>query len=249
MEKECEKDIGDLLRSRIHEESIVSTPQLKLPDDFEHESYEAVSSLITPLRERYQLQCKEFTTAWHGVANRFRACAEHDEAFTRSIKKNDSPQQPERYYQERELFGFFINGLSMVESTCYGLYAIGSILKEQYFPIKKPKNMRAITPERTADRFRTTFPNEGISCTLNEVIESQEYDDWKDCRNILAHRGTPGREFQRTIGSGADTHGDTLWLNGIPLDASTTRSRRAWLADTLQMLLREAHSFASTKEF
>lgn len=227
----------------------MSTPQLELPDDFEYESYEAVSSLIGPLREIHRLQWKEFTTAWQAVANRFLACAEHDEAFTRSIKKNDAPQLPERYYQERDLFGFFINGLSVVESTCYGLYAIGSMLKEVYFPIKKPNNMRAISPKMTADRFRTTFPNEGISCTLNEVIESQEYDDWKEVRNILVHRGSPGRTFHRTVGFGDDTHGDALWLNGIPLNASTTPSRRAWLAGTLQTLLQEAESFARTKEF
>ncbi len=227
----------------------MSTPQLELPDDFEYESYEAVSSRINPLRESYPLQWMEFTTAWQAVANRFLACAEHDEAFTQSIKMHDAPQQPERFYQERDLFGFFMTGLSVVESTCYGLYAIGSMLDEVYFPLKKPKNKRAISPERTADRFRTTFPNEGISRTLNKVIESQEYDDWNEVRNILAHRGSPGRTIHRTIGPGADTHGDALWLNGIPLNASTTPSRRAWLADTLQLLLREAHSFARTKEF
>ena len=223
-------------------------PQLELPDDFEYKSYEAISSLVGPLKDSHELQWKEFATAWQGVANCFRACAEHDDAFTRSIKKNAAPQQPERYYQERALFGFFVNGLSVVESTCYGLYTIGSMLKEQYFPIKTAGNKRRIKPERTADLFRTTFPNEGISCTLNAVIGSQEYDDWKEYRNVLVHRGSPGREFQITIGSGADTHGDALWLKGIPLNADTTPSRRAWLADKLQMLLREAHSFC-TKEF
>ena len=122
------------------------------------------------------------------------------------------------------------------------------MLDDVYFPIKKPKNKKAISPERTADRFRTTFPNEGISRTLNETIESQEYDDWKEVRNILAHRGSPGRIIDRTVGAG-DAHGDALWLNGIPLNAATAPSRREWLTNTIQTLLREADSFTKTKTF
>jgi hypothetical protein len=189
-------------------------------------------------------------TAWCAIANRFRACAEHDKAFTRSIKKNDAPPQPERYAQERDLFGFFVTGLSVIENTCYGLYAIASMLDDVYFPIKKAGHKKAISPENTADRFRTTFPTEGISRALNRMVNSQEYEDWKEVRNILAHRGSPGRIVRRTHVEGSgETHGDALWLKGIPLDASTTPSRRVWLAGTLQTLLREADSFTRTKGF
>lgn len=227
----------------------VSTIHLEMPDDFAYAAYEAVHSRIGPLHESHQPQWIEYATAWSAVANRFRSCAEHDEAFTRSIQTHgDAPQQPERYYQERDLFGFFVTGLSTIEATCYGLVAIGSMLDDVYFPIKKPKNKKAISPERTADRFRTTFPNEGISRTLNETIESQEYDDWKEVRNILAHRGSPGRIIDRTVGAG-DAHGDALWLNGIPLNAATAPSRREWLTNTIQTLLREADSFTKTKTF
>lgn len=230
----------------------MSTPDLELPDDFEYESYKAVSSRIGPPHESYQLQWREYSTAWEAVANRFLTCAEHDEAFTRSITTHgDAPQQPERYFQERDLFGFFVTGLSTIENTCYGLYAIASMLDDVYFPIKNAGNKKAIRPESTADRFRTTFPNEGISRALNKMVNSQEYEDWKEVRNILAHRGSRGRTIyvSTVVGSGDDTHGDALWLNGIPLNASTTPSRRAWLAGTLQTLFREAHSFARTKEF
>jgi hypothetical protein len=227
----------------------VSTIHLEMPDDFEYASYEAVHSRIGPRHETHQPQWIEYAIAWSAVANRFYACAEHDEAFTRSIRTHgDAPQQPERYYQECDLFGFFITGLSALENTCYGLYAIASMLDDVYFPIKKARNKKAINPESTADRFRTTFPNESLSRALNKMVDTQEYEDWKEVRNILAHRGSPGRNIHRTVGS-SDAHGDALWLNGISLNASTTPSQRAWLAGTLQTLLREADSFTYTKNF
>jgi hypothetical protein len=229
----------------------VATPHLELPDDFEYESYKAVSSRIGPLHESHQLQWREYSTAWEAVAIRFLTCAEHDEAFTRSVTTHgDAPQQPERYFQERDLFGFFVTGLPTIESACYGLYAIASMLDDVNFPIKEAKDKRAIKPESTAMQFRKAFPNEAISRALKGMVDSQEYKDWNKVRNILAHRGWHARTiYASTVGSGDDTHGDALWLNGIPLNASTTPSRRAWLAGTLQTLLREAHSFARTKEF
>ncbi len=226
----------------------VSTMFLEMPNDFEHGFYNAVHSRIGPLHERYQPQWIEYVDAWCAVAYRFRACAEYDEAFTQSIQTDDAPPQPERYYQERDLFGFFVTGLSVIESTCYGLYAIASMLDDVYFPIKKAGHKKAISPESTANRFRTTFPTEDLSRALNRMVNSQEYEDWKEVRNILAHRGSPGRSIRRTAGSGG-TYGDSLWLNRIPLDSSTTSSRRAWLAGTLQTIFSEADSFTRIKNF
>ena len=227
----------------------MSTPHLALPDDFDYVSYEAVQSRISPLLESHKPQWTEYAIAWEAVANRFRTCAEHDEAFTQSIRTNtDAPQQPERYYQGRDLFGFFITGLSAIESACYALYAIASMLDDVYFPIKKAGNKRNINPESTANRFRTTFPNEEISRALNRMVNGQEYEDWKELRNILAHRGAPGRHIHRTIGSSYDNaHGDALWEFGIPLNASTTPQLREWLAETLGNLLREADVFTGRR--
>ncbi len=226
----------------------VSTVHLEMPDDFEYVAYEAVHSRIGPLNASHQPQWSEYAPAWSAVATRFYACAEYDEAFSRSIGTNDAPPQPERYHQERNLFGFFITGLSVIESACYGLYAIASMLDDVYFPIRKAGHKKAISPESTADRFRTTFPTEALSRALNKMVNSQEYEDWKEIRNILAHRGSPGRVIHATIGSG-DNRGDALWLHGISLNVSTTPSRRAWLASTLGTLIREADSFTRSKTF
>lgn len=226
----------------------VSTVHLKLPDDFEYDSYEAVHSRIGPLNESHQPQWSEYVDAWSAIATRFYACAEYDDAFTRSIKVNAAPQQPERSHQERDLFGFFVTGLSIIESTCYGLYAIASMLDAASFPIAGAKDKRTISPEHTSDRFRATFPNAGLSRALHATVNSQDYRDWKEIRNILAHRGTPGRTIHATVGSGVGRN-DALWTRGIALDASTTPARRLWLAGTLRTLLQEANLFVNSQTF
>jgi hypothetical protein len=147
----------------------VSTVGLEMPDDFEYDSYEAVDSVIGPLRDKYQPQWSEYVTAWCALAYRFCAFEEYDESFTRSITTpgGDAPQPSERWQQERDLFGFFVTGLSLIEHTCYGLYAIASMLDEPSFPIKTPKDKKNITPPNTAKRFRKTFPKEDISRDLD----------------------------------------------------------------------------------
>ena len=45
------------------------------------------------------------------------------------------PFRPERFIQEDALFGFFVNGLSVIESFFYGLYWIGSMVDTNSFPV------------------------------------------------------------------------------------------------------------------
>ena len=41
--------------------------------------------------------------------------------LNRLKKAGDAPPQPKRYIQEKELFHFFVNGYSTLESFCYAL--------------------------------------------------------------------------------------------------------------------------------
>ena len=215
---------------------------LRMPDDFETVSYKAVRSRIDPFNTKYPTQWPEYIGAWIAITYRFYACTEYDRAFTKSVRKyGTSLQDPERYYQERDLFGFFVNGLAAVESTYYGLFAIASMLDAVNFPIATDEEKRVITTKRTAEKFCDVFPKESISMALEDLIGEQAYKDWGEQRNILAHRQSPGR----THFVGGASHGTSLWSKGITIDASTTFTRRSWLASEMQTLLREAESFTS----
>ena len=119
---------------------------LKMPKDFPVRPFEAIYSRVTALKEDHQDSWSEFASAWRAVAYRFLSCSEHDKQFTKSIQRvGNAPQQPERYIQERELFGFFTTGLATIETFSYGLFTIGSMLYPQHFPMGKPG---LITPKK-----------------------------------------------------------------------------------------------------
>ena len=173
---------------------------------------------------------------WIGIVYRFRSCAEHDEAFAESANKfGGNPSQPETYYQDRELFGFFVTGLS---------FAVGSLLDPNNFPLTTDKHMRNVNPTKTVRQFSVSFPNESITAALQDVTSQQEYKDWKTIRNTLAHRTNPGRViYVSTVGPLRTAE----WmLQNIPMDSKATASRRRWLANSLRDLLAEADTFTAT---
>jgi hypothetical protein len=227
----------------------ISTTGLRMPDDFEYDSYEAVHSRMAPLNKSYPTQWPEWAAAWVAVAYRFYACTEHAEAFTKSLQTHgDAPQEPERYRQEQHLFGFFVNGLSVIESTCYGLFAIASMENPASFPLTTPAQKRAVNPKSTTLGFCTEFPAEGVSSVLSTLIATQDYKDWQSIRNILAHRQSPGRQIPVTVGSPQHAQHDALWgSSGIPLNSSTTQQRRIWLAENIRTLLREIEAFTKSR--
>jgi hypothetical protein len=76
---------------------------------------------------------------------------------------------------------------------------------------------------------------------LASITSSKEYDDWKNLRNMLAHRTLPGRNI-RIVPGGAPL--PALWA-GIEVDVNTTALRRRWLAGKVFDLLRDIDLFIS----
>lgn len=224
-------------------------PSIETPDDFADDLYDGIYQRVAEVLANQQPQppsWPEYSGAWLGLTNRFRSCAEHDEAFTESVSKfGDTPAWPERYKQKRDLFGFFVNGLSAVECACYGLFAVGSWLNSSQFALTTDADKRRVSPEWTLKRFEIAFPNEGLTRALQRILGSREYSDWKDARNVLSHRSQPGR----IIYLSNVTPRTAEWvLQNIPMDNTATAFRRKWLAESLRYLLTEADAF-SAKHF
>ena len=237
---------------------------LEVPDDFSAGSYEAIHTRLTGgeyVSGEYVSLVEntvedhiwsQYSGAWNALAYRFRSCAEHDEAFAASIRREAS--QTETYIQERELFGFFVTGWSAIESLFYALYAIGAMLNRQRFPIIRPEDMRAINPKNTASKFNKAFKSDPLTEVLRHTTSRQEYKDWKEIRNVLLHRIAPSRSHNIRI----EIDGDPLtiekaytrgvsWWEGIPLDDTTTAARRKWLAATLVDVLKAAATFTAQR--
>ncbi|MDP1992582.1 MAG: hypothetical protein Q8K00_16360 [Syntrophales bacterium] len=218
----------------------LSTVGIAMPPDFPRVSYEAIhehcKAKMTsnpPLASKR----KEYSAAWHAVAYRYLALSEHDKAFAEAIARNS---HFDRYIQERELFNFFIAGLSTLETLSYGLYFLASIACANDFPVNNP---RSITLSSTTEHFLKTFPKKSITSRLDALRNDPNFREWCNVRNILAHRCAPGRIIYPFIG-GPPTDPDDIWqLDSIPLNEDTTRLRRKWLSQMLTQLLDDARIF------
>lgn len=221
----------------------LSTIGLEMPEDFDAVPYEAIHSRVVAWKDTCPDAYAQYAGAWNAVAYRFMSCAEHDAAFTKSIQQGgDAPPPPERYIQERELFSFFVTGLIVIESFCFGLFAIASMVDSENFPIKTAKDLRFINLQHTVIQFTKAFPEEGIAITLRKTLGDDTYKEWKEIRNILAHRAAPGRTIYVPTRRSAPA---ALWKVGIQLDENTTFSRRKWLATIMDSLLRETDNFTA----
>ena len=216
----------------------------KLPEDFPSTAYGTVRACMQDRRPDNEDLWDQYGGAWSAVAYRYLTCAESDEAFTQSIKDSSSaPSDPHRYEQERNLFLFFVAGLSSLEAFCYGIHAIAAFINPEKFPMGTNSERRDVTPECTSKRLQATFPNEQLTTTLKSVLATPEIREWKEIRNILIHRTHPGREI-RVGGPPADPSTSSRWKVGIDIDVNTTSERRSWLSDTLSQLLGDAAKFA-----
>ena len=222
----------------------LSTNHLRMPADFERDSYENVHSRLSPLHASYPVRWAEYAGAWIAISNRFYSCTEYDESFTESLRTHGGTAQAlERYRQERDLYNFFVSGLSAIESFYYGMFAIASMLDSNNFPVENDAYRKRIQPRHVAKKFCARFQNENITTTMQNVLADQTYEEWKDRRNLLAHRITPGRLMSVTVG-GTPEYGPLRW-GEMHLDELTTPSRRQWLAATLRDLLSAADTYTA----
>src|SRR3712207_3499862 len=224
----------------------ISTVGIVVPPDFAVAPYNAIHARITAKIPTNHIAWSHYAGGWNALAYRFRACAEHATAFTMSIRRaGKAPSPNERYVQERELFGFFVTGLSAIESCCYSLFALGAMLNLQAFPLIELRQLKAITPHKTTEQFSTVFPNEAITTTLAGMRRDVTYVEWWTIRNVLAHRLVPGRQFTQSFPP-QPLDEQVLWKDeAIPINIATTRTRRAWLATTIRHLLNATDAFTA----
>ncbi|KAF0145292.1 MAG: hypothetical protein FD156_1123 [Nitrospirae bacterium] len=219
---------------------IISSLLLPMPDDFPVAPYEIIHSRYSQRKDSNLMLWKQCAGAWNAVAYRFLSCTEHDLNYTQYVRQGSAdPSHANVYLQERELFGFFITGLAAIESFYYGIFAIASMIKNVDFPFTTATDFQKVKPIRTAEKFQSSFKHEDIANILQQVINTPEFTEWNEIRNILVHRILPNRHYYL----GGDKHNQTLWEKGIVIDINTTSTRRKWLAKKLNDLLTSAASF------
>ena len=183
----------------------------------------------------------------NGVRLRLRACADYSQEFTASVAQaGDAPAAETRYQQERQLFGFFVSGLAALDSLGFFLYFVGSHLRPTDFATNK---LWKIDLNSATEAFDKTFPSEALSSKLQGLKIDPVLENWKDVRNILAHRAAPGRVIYGSVG-GASPAPTAEWKihlhsnrSNLKIDCNLTPPFLGWLISTLGGLIVAADGF------
>jgi hypothetical protein len=230
-----------------------------MPDDFPVHEYEEMHRLVIKRNSIAPIDSaslSQFQGGWNAVAHRFRSTADHDEAFTKAINEaadsrvtTDTALAFEnKHVQERELFGFFVTGFSVLESIAYSVFALCSMVNAPAFPIQTVQDKRRVSLPETEKRLQANFPGELLTSDFQSCIGDAEFQQWKNIRNTLAHRTSPPRLYRQTVSIGAPDTGIASWAPewpdfGISLDSRTTSNRRIWLAKSTSKVLSAANEF------
>lgn len=233
--------------------SQLTTVGFEPPVDFPVEPYEKVHLCLTKYKDLNKAQWHLFALGWNGLAYRYRALAECDQAFTASIKLSASPIPEVRYEQGKSFFGFFTNSVSAVSSFFFSMYCVASILDVNNFPVTRPEDLN-VYPKDVEDRFQRYFGGETLQKNMTWCLKESMYWKLNDIHRVLMHRGMPPRRFHK----GGDLHDKTTmpsnlpassdkWKLDLPVDESSTNSHRQWLSNALDRLVSSAADFCGKR--
>lgn len=205
---------------------------------------------VSRLEEGTELR-REFTSALRAVTFWYQAFVDAGESFSSSVQRHgDAPGHPHRYYQERDFFMFVVAGLAALEALHYGLFALGAVLQPAAFSFESEDDRRDVTPRSTLLAYERTYSSTPITRALQALHEGQIYRDWKGIRNVLAHRGIPGRIIVAQIGSTSSVssrYSPFGATRGPDVSPETFPSARGWLARTIRSLLQGASDTVSSE--
>ncbi|HLN32470.1 MAG TPA: hypothetical protein VK395_32380 [Gemmataceae bacterium] len=121
----------------------LKTSGIMIADDFPVDLYHTIHFRVCLKRGNHSTATHEYSGSWNSVAYRFRACAEHGNAFIKSVRRaGESPRFAQRFVQERELFNFFVNGISSIETFYYSMFAIASMMSPPAFPLTSHRDKK-----------------------------------------------------------------------------------------------------------
>lgn len=214
-------------------------PNLALPHDFPLASYLRTRDRVLAGRRMGERE-EEFVGAWLAVAHRYLELARSESALSELLRTDLDPTPS--FDLDREFFAFFTSGAAVLEGFCYGMFAVGALLRPDDFPLTTPTDRRNATLGATLRLYSQAFQNDAITRALFWWLNSREFGWWKEVAGILARRCVPGYDPSRPNPGPRPT--DTSWrLRGQPVYLGLAADKRAWLAGALAELMSEADHF------
>lgn len=225
---------------------ILSPNGLPAPSGFPVAPYESIYKTVSA-RIANQPSYEHFAGAWNAIVYRYCEAVDQKDAFVDSIVKHGSAPPPkERYRQERILFDLFSSGFSTLESTFYGLYAIGIPIDPSHFSLSSEKDQQRVSPTSTKNAYLKAFPGDPISTALESIFGDGKYIQLREIRNILTHRTAPGRLMYLSLGTD-DTPATEWKLKNIPIDKFIATDAVSELSRLLSQLLEVTADFVDRR--
>ena len=195
-----------------------------------------------------------FNSGWIGLAYRYSAMVEYDEQYKYSInsKSRNSPLSEFSeitYKQEKAIFGFFVNAVSVVDCYFWSIYFIGTIIKPTEFPWDT-ETLKHLYPTKVAKKFCEEFSEQTLTKQMNKFVNKTGYTEMKDMRDVLSHRGTI--TIRLNIGGERDgmetmptkpKDGIYNWQFDYPIDEKTTTKHRKLISTEFESLTSETMNF------
>jgi hypothetical protein len=203
-----------------------------VPDDFPAADYDLIHTKVATRSAESVFW--EYAFAWNAVAYRFTQMADHDETYRRTLTDSGDPYVV-RYKQDKELFGFFMAGLSALEAFFYAMHSVAGLADPIGFPMASESDRKCVGITLTKDRFACRFPTEPLTQAMASLGCDPSLKQWKKVRNLLVHRQAPGRFVSAS--SVGQPPPDKWRLEGLTLDTDLTSSRRGWLSQVLTSLM------------
>ena len=181
---------------RADSDKTMTPTRLALPAGFPDNVFEAIKDTFVQAVTIPSAGFENIAGGHNGVRYRLRACSDYSQEFADSLQRyGDAPPLEERYRQEKQLFGFFVSGLSALESFCFFMFFAGATRNAAAFQTGSPKQIRNICRVTTQAAYTAAFPGDAITRALISLNASPWVAEWDAWRNILIHRIAPGRVF------------------------------------------------------
>ena len=106
---------------------------------------------------------------------------------------------------------------------------------------------RSVSPQRVGEELRKKWPDHALTKEIAELLTTDEYEEWRVLRNMLAHRTAPFRDYRLVVGGDSSV----TWRVGqrrIVLDEHITAHRRRFLAGRFQALSNALTAFNPERE-
>ncbi len=188
---------------------------------------------------------RHFRAGTKALCYRYIACSQNYVTFSSLVvdHKYSPGDVLSRFRYEQEYFEFFCNGQAAIECLVYALYALGSMRYPDEFGKRICSDPRRINLKVTAKAYAKAEPTSPIATAMSCLEDSRRFNEWKEARNILSHRMSPGMKFMELMD---ETNPPDEWFSGITTSTKDARRRLDWLSDTIERMLSAANDSFQT---